>query len=188
MTYLYHVNNRSATFTYMLWTHSRTRSFPPIYRGRPYASSIRFHAMPCFGGQPLPRRLYTCPALCSSAPVRSPISHGHCFGLHPPVGYSCRVSERPSRSRFRSGWVKSPRIVIPAEFAQRSKARASWWDMLGQADLLRWIDAPAPRPGCRGVVVNSLAKAAGLSVRGRPSRPRSPRGIGLGRSAAKAPL
>lgn len=64
-------------------------------------------------GQPLPPELFTQPALCSSAPVRSPICH------HGPMG---NVTSRwvlvvaflsgPSRSRCRSGWVTSPRIVI----------------------------------------------------------------------------
>lgn len=53
---------------------------------------------------------------------------------HPSGGFIVALLCWPSRSRFSTGWVKSPRIVIarlglgagqtPDEFAQRSEARA----------------------------------------------------------------
>lgn len=49
---------------------------PPDTQRQSLRFLIRIHAMPFVGGQSLPRRLLSCPAHCSFAPVRSPIGHG----------------------------------------------------------------------------------------------------------------
>lgn len=42
---------------------SGPRSFPPVLREKALRFQVRIRAMPFIGGQPLPRRLLTCPAL-----------------------------------------------------------------------------------------------------------------------------
>ncbi len=44
-------------------TISGPRSFPPVLREKALRFQVRIRAMPFVGGQPLPRRLLTCPAL-----------------------------------------------------------------------------------------------------------------------------
>jgi len=82
------------------------RSFPPILQGKALRLQTRIHAMPLFGGQPLPRRLRTCPALAAARPGWSPIRHvvpGH--RLYRPVGFIVAFLRRSGRSRSGAGGV-----------------------------------------------------------------------------------
>lgn len=56
----------------ILQCNTRPPLLPPVMQGKAHRFQIRIHAIPCTGGLPLPRRLFTCPALADmAAAVRS---------------------------------------------------------------------------------------------------------------------
>ena len=106
------------------WAYYRHPLLPPAQQGKARRLLRRIRAMPDLGGQPLPRRLCTCPALRSSAQVRSPVCHGRCFDLHQPVGINVALLHRTRRSRVDAGRVMSPansRAFVAGSAANRGQ-------------------------------------------------------------------
>ena len=180
MCYLYHTSNGSAILTYMCQVIPGPRSFPPIHRGRPFASLIRIRAMPVIGGQPLPPELLTQPALSSFALVRSPV-------FKPPVGSVVAFLCWPRRSRVSTGWG-SPRIIISPLISLNGQRLGRVGGICPDHGPVcsSGLTPPHLARGAGGAVVISLATEVALSRPGRPSRPRSPQGSGWGRYAPRA--
>ncbi len=92
--------------------NNRPPLLPPGLQGKDLRFQIRIYAMPYFGGQPLPRRLLTCPAFAAvrlSGPRSvSPVSHTQ---EQPPVGFIVAFLRQSRRCRSDAGWG-SPRIIV----------------------------------------------------------------------------
>ncbi len=197
---------RSARLTYFAWTY--LSPFLPWY-ALGQACHAGDHPGPLGphtrSPRPLGPRLSTClPVHFLGLHHRGPTSPGvysgalGCHGVGPSRGF--RATDQVGMGTPEPGFDCSlPAIShgagqitlgrdgqragnLPADFAQRSKARAAG-DMPGSVSgLLRWVYTPAPRPGCWGVAVNSEgfpAPQVGASI------PRFP--CSLRRSCASRP-
>lgn len=128
------------------WTISDTRSFPPSCRGRPIVLT-RIHAMPFFGGQPLPRGLFSRPTSGRRRGGPRSVSLRSNAGS-PAGGFRCRASAPVQKESIwrGEGWVpgSSPRLVAGARQPWRPSFRTagSRWQMVG-----RNPEQPLPKDG-----------------------------------------
>lgn len=100
------------------WSHSMHHNFyeqypAPVPSPRLQGKALRLTricAMPFFGGQPLPRRLLTCPAFRRFGHPRSPIHQVVPGRSLWPVGSVIAFLRQARRSRLGAGWG-SPRVI-----------------------------------------------------------------------------
>jgi hypothetical protein len=83
--------------------NSRPPFLPPVMQGKALRFQIRIHTMPFFGGQPLPRRLCTCPALAVTAAAVPDPSHRALASISPAGGFRSRVSAPGQKEPRRRG-------------------------------------------------------------------------------------
>lgn len=76
---------------------------PPAIQEKALHFQIRIHTMPFNGGQPLPRRLCTCPALAVIAAAVPDPSHRALASILPAGGFRSRVSAPGQKEPHRRG-------------------------------------------------------------------------------------
>ncbi len=93
----------------------------PDMQGKALRFQIRIHTMPFIGGQPLPRRLLTCPALADVAAAVPDPSHRASCSISPVGGYHRHVSAPCQKEPRRRGVG-----VVPGSYSRH------WWPVAGQ--------------------------------------------------------